>query len=109
MNQTGGIYWLTALAVDKAWFKKREALIALGSHQGGGVLISTSELPHCGGGGGGDYNWATKKGPSPKRQVAVSCSVSKYRIVRSPYDNELVTVLIVTNVYITLGVPPSVS
>ena len=38
-------------------------------------------------------------------QVAVSCRVHKYLIVRSPYDNELVTLLTVPNVCITLGVP----
>ena len=27
--------------------KKREPLIALGSHQGAGVLISASAVPHC--------------------------------------------------------------
>ena len=39
------------------------------------------------------------------QQGEVSCSVHKYVIIRSPYDNELVTPLTVRNVYITLRVP----
>ena len=55
------ISMLEALAVGKAChariysyfrFKKRELLIALGSHRGvgwgGGVSISASAVPHCG-------------------------------------------------------------